>query len=635
MCGIAGKVNYLSGAPADAEVIRAMCRLLAHRGPDGEGVYTDGHVGLGHRRLSIIDLSPAGSQPMSYADGSLVITFNGEIYNFLALRERLEREGYRFCSHTDTEVVLAAYQAWGLDFLQHLRGMFAFALWDAPRRRLVLARDRVGKKPLHYRLDRHGITFVSEPRAFLADPDFVPRPNLEGIFHYLSFQYVPTPMSGFDGVRKLPPAHYLVIEGQQVRIERYWRLQYGEKRRVTEEAASEELLGLLKEAVRIRLMSDVPLGAFLSGGIDSGTIVALMSQLGTSRVKTFSIGFEEKEYDELPFARQVAQRYGTEHHEFVVRPEAAAILPKLVWHYSEPYADSSAVPTYYLSELTRRHVTVALNGDAGDENFAGYERYVANVLADRHGRLPAVVGRPLKALLSRIPRWGGPKAPLARLGRFADALSEPVERRYAQWMMHFRPSAKEWLCTPGFLEATGNPDSVALIASAYAQSNAGNLVDATLDVDVQMYLPDDLLVKVDIATMAHGLEGRSPFLDQEVMEFAAGLPAGFKLRGRTKKYLLKRAVRDLLPQGIIERPKMGFGVPLDHWFREDLREMAYDVLLSARSMQRGYFDPTFVRSLLDEHTSGKANWHYHLWNLLMLELWHRTFIDGRPSGDDR
>jgi len=631
MSGIVGRFNFVSGAPVDEPVLREMCRLLAHRGPDGEGVHADGPLGLGHRRLSIIDLSDAGRQPMSYASGRLWIAFNGEIYNFPALRQALEREGYAFCSRTDTEVVLAAYLCWGLDFLQRLRGMFAFALWDAGRRRLLLARDRVGKKPLHYVVDRDGIAFASEARALLADPAFVPRPNLEAISHYLSLQYVPAPLSGFEGVRKLPPAHYLLIEDGKITVERYWRLHYTPKRRIGEEEACEELIERLKEAVRIRLISDVPLGAFLSGGIDSGTVVALMSQVAGSRVKTFSIGFEEKEYDELPFARQVADRYGTEHHEFIVRPEAASVLPKLVWHYSEPYADSSAVPTYYLSQLTRRHVTVALNGDAGDENFAGYERYLANVLASRYARLPRVLRTPLNAAFRTLPRGKSPKSLLAKATRFAEALTEGPERRYARWMMHFHPDMKARLCTPAFLEASARADSLALFVEAYARSDADNLVDATLDVDVSNYLPDDLLVKVDVATMAHGLEARAPFLDHEFMEFAASLPADFKLRGRVKKYLLKRAVRSLLPADIIDRPKMGFGVPLDHWFRKDLREMAHDVLLGPRAIQRGYFNPPFVRRLLDEHVSGTSNWHYQLWNLLMLELWHQAFIDGRVS----
>lgn len=374
MCGIAGRVNFLSGAPVSETAVRGMCSLVGHRGPDGEGTMVDGSVGLGHRRLAIIDLSPAGHQPMAAAGGRVWITFNGEIYNFQEVRVTLEAQGHRFRSHSDTEVLLAAYLQYGVACLGHLRGMFAFAIWDGRTRSLFIARDRLGKKPLHYRIDRDGIAFASEPKAFLADPGFVPEPDLEAISHYLTYQYVPSPYSAFRGVRKLPPAHYMLVQDGRVRVERYWTLAYGPKRRVTEQEASDELVSRLREAVRLRLISDVPLGAFLSGGVDSSVVVALMAQLSGAPVKTFSIGFEEKDYDELPYARQVARRYETDHHEFIVRPDATEIFDRLVWHYNEPYADESAIPTYYLSRLTRQHVTVALNGDAGDENFGGYQQ---------------------------------------------------------------------------------------------------------------------------------------------------------------------------------------------------------------------------------------------------------------------
>ena len=631
MCGITGRVNFLSGAPVDPAIIREMCTLLAHRGPDGEGMHVDGPVGLGHRRLAIIDLSPAAAQPMSTPDGTLWITYNGEVYNFPDLRSELTQRGHHFRTQSDTEVILAAYREWGAECLHRLRGMFAFAIWDARTRTLCLARDRLGKKPLYYRLDADGIAFASEPKAFLAEPSFQSRPNLEAISHYLTYQYVPTPLSAFEGVRRLPPAHYLLVKDGRASVQRYWRLHYGEKRRLTEEEASAELLVLLREAVRLRLISDVPLGAFLSGGVDSSTVVALMAEHSSLPVKTFSIGFEEKEYDEVAYARLVAQRYGTDHHEFIVRPQAVEILPQLVWHYNEPYADSSAIPTYYLAHLTRQHVTVALNGDAGDENFAGYDRYVANILASRSDWVPRPARRALEGLARALP---APRSRtwLSRSRRFLEALAEPRERRYARWLYHFDPALKAELCTEQFLQAAGGRDSVELLLEAYRASDAPDFIDATLDVDVQTYLPDDLLVKVDIATMAHGLEGRSPLLDHEVMEFAASLPSSMKLRGTIKKYIFKRAVRELVPPEIIDRPKMGFGVPLDRWFRHDLREMAYDILLSPRTLGRGYFRREVVQRLLDEHTRGVRAWHYQLWNLLMLELWHRMFIDDRPRG---
>jgi asparagine synthase (glutamine-hydrolysing) len=383
VCGIAGRINYISERPVSAALVQGMCDLIAHRGPDGSGAWTRGHAGLGHRRLAIIDLSEAGAQPMSTSDGQIWLTFNGEIYNFMELRSELEARGHRFRSQTDSEVILYAYREYGVECLSRLRGMFAFAIWDEPRRRLLIARDRLGKKPVFYTTDSDGIAFASEPKAFLADPSFSSTPNPVALSAYLTYQYVPAPMSAFEGVHKLPPAHYLLVEDGCVTVRRYWKLSYGNKRNITEAEAVDELRSRLREAVRIRLVSDVPLGAFLSGGIDSGAIVALMSELGAAPVRTFSIGFQEKEYDELEYARLVAKRYETQHEEFVVRPNALEILPRLVWHYNEPFADSSAIPTFLLSELTRRYVTVALNGDAGDENFAGYERYRANVLAGR------------------------------------------------------------------------------------------------------------------------------------------------------------------------------------------------------------------------------------------------------------
>jgi asparagine synthase (glutamine-hydrolysing) len=630
VCGIAGRINYVSERPVSAALVQGMCDLIAHRGPDGSGVWTRGHAGLGHRRLAIIDLSEAGAQPMSTSDGQIWLTFNGEIYNFLELRSELEARGHRFQSHTDSEVILYAYREYGVECISRLRGMFAFAIWDEPRRRLLVARDRLGKKPLFYTTDSDGLAFASEPKAFLADPSFVPAPNAQALSAYLTYQYVPAPMSAFAGVHKLPPAHYLVVEDGRVTVQRYWKLSYATKRNLTEGEAVEELRSRLREAVRIRLVSDVPLGAFLSGGIDSGAIVALMSELGAAPVRTFSIGFKEKEYDELEYARLVAKRYETRHEEFVVRPNALEILPRLVWHYNEPFADSSAIPTFLLSELTRRYVTVALNGDAGDENFAGYERYRANVLASRFDEIPPALRRPLDLLARMVPASGTSKSVMSRGKRFLEALGEGRERRYVRWMSHFQPLLKSELCRAEFQEVAGGDASDILLRS-YAKSDAPDFVDATLDVDVNNYLPDDLLVKVDIATMAHGLEGRSPLLDHPLMEFAASLPSGLKMNGAIKKYILKEAVKPLLPKEIIERPKMGFGVPLDHWFRHELKDLAYDVLLSGSLRQRGYFHEHVVRRLLDEHTRGVRSWHYQLWNLLMFESWHRMFIDARPT----
>ena len=376
------------------------------------------------------------------------------------------------------------------------------------------------------------------------------------------------------------------------------------------------------------MISDVPLGAFLSGGIDSSVIVGLMAQLGSSPLKTFSIGFEQEKYNELPFARAVAKMFGTDHQEFVVKPKPAEIFPRLIWHYNEPFADSSAIPSMYLAEMTKQHVTVALNGDGGDENLAGYDRYLASMLSHRYDRLPALLKRGIEKIAWYLPEAKESKTLTSRMKRFASGLSHSPYQRYISWIIHFDPSIKTDICTTDFLIESGGQESTKLLVRAFEQSNAHDLLNKMLDVDVQSYLPDDLLVKVDVATMAYGLEARSPFLDQEVMEFCASLPPSMKLQGSVKKFLLKKAAKDLLPSDILNRSKMGFGVPIDHWFRNELREMAHDILLSPRAAQRGYFKTAVVERLLNEHVQKKRTWHYQLWNLLMLELWFRMFIDG-------
>jgi asparagine synthase (glutamine-hydrolysing) len=628
MCGIAGRVNFKTQGPVDPAVVHGMCELIAHRGPDGQGVWVDGHVGLGHRRLAIIDLSPAGRQPMALTQGDIHITFNGEIYNFLELRRELEARGHRFRTRSDTEVLLVAYQEYGVECLTKLRGMFAFALWDAPRRRLFVARDRAGKKPLHYRLDADGIAFASEPKAFLAEPGFQASPSVEALAEYLTYQYVPCPLSAFEGVSKLPPAHYLLVENGKVSVNRYWKLSYARKIAVSDGEATEALIAHLREAVRLRMISDVPLGAFLSGGVDSSLIVALMAE-HTPRVKTFSIGFGEADFDELPYARQVAERYGTDHREFVVRPDATEIIPKLVWHYGEPFADASAIPTYYVSQMTREHVTVALNGDAGDENFGGYSRYLVNGVSAQFARLPSGVKRGLAGVAESLPVNGRTRSLPSRLARWVRRTSEPRLKRHARRIMHFQPELRAEVCTPEFVENAGAKDAFDLLWHAYDASDAVDEIDRMLDVDVNRYLPDCLLVKVDIASMAHGLEARSPMLDHVFMEFAASLPSQMKVRDGVTKYILKRAAEPFLPPDNIYRTKRGFSIPLAPWFRHAFGDYARDVLMDGRLARRGYFRMDVIECLIDEHQQGINAWQKELWNLLILELWHRTFIDCR------
>ncbi len=605
-----------------------MAAVLAHRGPDGEGVFVKDHVGLGHRRLAIIDLSQAARQPMSNEDGSIWIVFNGEIYNFLELRDTLIRRGHTFRSRSDTEVIVHLYEDQGPEAFRALRGMFAIAIWDANRRQLVLARDRVGKKPLFYFAGHSSFVFASELQSLLEDPS-VPRvPDLEAIRHFLTYQYVPYPSTAFQGVRKLPPAHFLLLKDGECRLVRYWDLHYAEKSRAPEKVLLERLREYLQEAVRMRMVSDVPIGAFLSGGIDSSTVVALMSRLSDRPIKTFSIGFEEEGFSELPYARSIARRYGTEHHEFVVKPDAVGILPLLVRHFGEPFADSSAIPQFYLSKLAREFVTVALAGDGGDESFGGYDRYVAALLARPVDCLPSFVRNGFAVFGGRLSRSSLPSSLLSRAGRFLQALSDGPQRRYARYVSHFDREQQAVVFSDDFLEQVRGVDPEGLILDAYRTTDAAHLLDSTLDADVRTYLPNDLLVKVDITSMANSIEVRSPFLDHPLMEFAAALPPSLKIRGVQKKYLLKQAMADLLPREILDRPKHGFAVPLHQWFRHDLVALAQDVLLNSRSIGRGYFRPGAVKRLLDEHVRGVGHWHEQLWSLLMLELWHRTFIDG-------
>ncbi len=621
MCGIAGIIKFKGGVTG-AEVM-PMIDAQAHRGPDAWGVWNDGQCALGHRRLSIIDLSEAGRQPMANDDGSIQITFNGEIYNFQQLRLELEGIGHIFRTRTDTEVIIRAYEQWGVDCISKLRGMFAFGIWDGRTRRLILARDRTGKKPLFYtRLD-DGFYFASELQGLLADPAIPREANHQAIDQYLGYGYIPAPHTGFKNIFKLPPAHYLILENDgEPRVERYWSLNYLPKLKITEQEACEALREKLTEAVRLRMISDVPLGAFLSGGIDSSIVVGLMAALSDRPVKTFSIGFKEAAYNELDHARWIAEKWGTDHNEFIVEPDALAILPKLVRHYGEPYADSSAIPTFYVSQMTRRHVTVALNGDGGDESFAGYERYLGNYIAETINRFPG--GRLAAVLMGKlIPDSINPKSRLRQARRFLSVASQPMATRYPRWLTFFTDEQKDNLYTDEF-KAHLNRSEDDWLSGLFHSLPDLDPVDAAMAVDVLSYLPYDLLVKVDITSMANSLEARSPFLDHEVMEFAARLPLDIKMRGREAKYLLKKAFSDLLPAENVNRRKMGFGVPVGDWFRGPLKELLMDTLMNSRT---GYFNKSTVDKLIDDHISRRADNAFQLWNLLMLELWYREYVN--------
>jgi len=635
MCGIAGIVD-LQARAVEPSLVRRLCDVLVHRGPDDEGYYIKGQVALGQRRLAILDLA-GGRQPMSNEDGTIWVTFNGEIYNFRELRARLEGLGHRFATRSDTEAIVHAYEQYGPACVKELRGMFAFALWDQPRQTLLLARDRVGKKPLFYAEIDGQWVFASELQALLQHPGLAREVDWTALDDYLTYGYVPAPKTIFRGVHKLPPAHWLTLRlrpggsgGPEVHTERYWQLAYEPKLRLSEEDAADGLLEVLREAVRLRMIADVPLGTLLSGGIDSSIVVALMSQLSDRPVKTFSIGFDDQQFNELPHARRVAERCGTEHHELIVRPNALEVLPTLVRHYGEPYADSSAIPTYYVAKLTREHVKVALNGDGGDECFAGYERYAGGLAADRYGRIPAAVRTAVIEPLSRlIPTSAPRRSRLRRVRRFLEVAGQPAPQRYLRWIGYFSAEGKAALYSSEFQERLAGYQAESWLFGMWDQLVAAGLdpLDRMLALDVESYLPNDLLVKMDIATMANSLEARSPFLDHEVMEFCARLPAGYKLRGMRLKHLLKKAGKRLLPPETLARRKMGFGVPVGNWMRGELRSWVEDLLLSPRALKRGYFQPEALRQFVWAHLDGRQDQSFQLWALLWLELWHQEFVD--------
>lgn len=627
MCGIAGIFSTRASTSTNVAVtIGKMVRAIEHRGPDDQGTWVGSGVALGHARLSIIDLSAAGHQPMSSEDGCIKIAFNGEVYNFLELRSELEELGYRFKSNTDTEVVLNGYHCWGEKIFQRLRGMFAIALWDQRSESLIIARDRVGKKPLYYAWHNDVFLFGSEIKAILAWPGFKREPNYEAIHHYLTLQYIPAPWSAFKGVKKLPQACYMIISRDgKADIQKYWALpEPSQTRSRPLIELKEELISLLDETVRIRMISDVPLGAFLSGGVDSSAIVAMMARHSSGRVKTFCIGFDEANYDERAYARMVAERYDTDHHELVIRPNATAILPLLAWHYNEPFADPSAIPTYYVAQIARKHVTVALNGDGGDESFLGYSRYSQCLQTEWIGSLP----RSLRQLASRIVQSIPPHVDRYRALRVArrwlSYVSEKDSRRYAPSMAYFYEHDKIASYDDHLRPFLGG-STLDLLEPYFQQSKS--YVGGAAWADIHTYLPDDLLVKVDVASMAHGLEARSPLLDHKLMEWAARIPPAQKMKGGVTKSILKSALEPFLPNEILYRPKMGFGVPIDEWLKGELKEFAYDTLLSTRARQRGLISTAYVETMLNEHCTGKRLHHTRLWALLMLELWFQMWID--------
>jgi asparagine synthase (glutamine-hydrolysing) len=624
MCGIAGFIGdkeRLSG-PERTEVLDRMCRLISHRGPDDQGTMLTDEAALGMRRLSIIDLA-GGHQPMSGEDGSVTVVFNGEIYNYRELQRELEARGHRFQTHSDTETIVHAYEEFGSKCVEHFRGMFAFAVWDEKRRELFIARDRVGKKPLYYSITKQGtFLFGSELKSILEHPEAVREINAEALDAYLTLGYVPDPLSILRGIHKLPPGHHLTFANGQISLRQYWDFHYEPTEACPEEDYLEELRALLAEAVRLRLIADVPLGAFLSGGIDSSTIVGLMSQQTARPVKTFSIGFREDTYDELQYARLAARRFGTEHHEFIVTPDICHIVDELAWHLDEPFADSSAIPTYAVSKLAREHVKVVLSGDGGDELFAGYTRYAIDRQRRAFARLPRLLRSKVMQPLSRtLPHgaWGR---------NYLHNIAQDPLHRYLDSVSFFGSLAKRSLYSADFrLQLKGESRAASLFQEHAERVHSAEPLDTLLYLDSKTYLPGDILTKVDRMSMAVSLEARVPLLDHKLIEFVARIPAQLKMKGLETKHIFKRAVRGLVPSEILDRPKQGFGLPIQKWINQELRAYIRDCLLDQRTRERGYFNQDYIALLFDEHDRGRRDNTGPLWTLFMLELWHRRFTE--------
>jgi asparagine synthase (glutamine-hydrolysing) len=623
MCGIAGIYNFRTQEPVSPRLLKAMTDALVHRGPDDEGFYVSGGVGLGHRRLSIIDLA-AGHQPMTNEDGTIWVAFNGEIYNFSELRDLLVSKGHAFKTRSDTEVIVHLYEEEGERCFERLRGMFAIAIWDGRNRKLLLARDRVGKKPLFYFFDGSRIAFASEMKAILRVPNVPQEIDPEAVSDYFSFLYIPAPKSIFKHIRKILPGHYLVASDNGIREVQYWDLSFANTIELTEEQWCARLLDTYREAVRLRLISDVPLGAFLSGGVDSSSVVALMAGLTNRPVTTCSIGFEEEEFNEIDHAREVALRFKTDHHEQVVRPDAVGVVEKLVWYYDEPFADSSAVPTYYVSQVARQRVTVALSGDGGDENFAGYRRYYFDRRENAmRALLPAVIREPIfGALASLYPKadW----APRIFRGKatFQNLARAPIEA-YFRSVSAFQSELKAEVLHQDLLSELNGYDSLDVLRYYYHRADTDDPLSRIQYVDIKTYLTDDILVKVDRASMAHSLEVRAPILDHKLMELAASMPSSLKLRGTNGKYIFKKALKQILPETVLGRRKMGFGVPLAQWFRNDLRELTHGVIFGCNGDR--LLGESTVKRVWQEHQSGRRDRSTELWTLLMFRLWQRKF----------
>ncbi|MFH1283214.1 MAG: asparagine synthase (glutamine-hydrolyzing) [bacterium] len=634
MCGICG-IFSPNNVIVEENIIRSMMGILRHRGPDGEGIFIDQGIAFGHRRLSVIDLD-TGNQPMSNEDNSIWVVYNGEIYNFLELRKWLEKK-HKFKTKSDTEVLLHLYEEFGVEFVKKLRGMFAFALWDRRKKVIMLARDRLGKKPLYYSIKNGSLIFASEIKSVTEYPGIDRDIDFESIDDYLSYQYIPGPKTVYKSIKSVRPAHFVLYDMKgKMKSERYWSLDFKKKLNCSSEDYKKLLVDKLTESVRLRLVSDVPLGAFLSGGIDSSIIVGLMSKISSGRVKTFSIGFEGMKFSELPFAKRISEHFDTDHHEATVKPFSIGVLPKVLSYYDQPFADSSALPSYFVAQQTQKHVKVVLNGDGGDENFAGYLRYRALKISELLLKFisPNQIGsgtllnNRLKSLLKHLCPKNSAKSKY--LQRFMDGLYSSPAKRNASWHTRFDSKYKGYLYSKEMRNTVYIKD-VLYLEDVFNNAAADTNVDKALFTDMLIYLPENLLVKMDIACMANSLEGRSPFLDHEFVELAAAIPDKMKLNYCNSKIILKNAFKYILPSKILNRKKAGFGIPVDEWFRGDLTGYIREILLSQKALQRGYFEKKYVIKLIEDHQNKISDHGNQLWTLLCLELWHNIFVDNRQD----
>ena len=629
MCGIAGIVATEAGERIEAAAIRRMCQAMVHRGPDDEGIYVKDGVGFGMRRLSIIDLA-GGHQPVFNEDRSVWVVYNGEIYNYPELREQLLSRGHRLSTNSDTEVIVHLYEEMGADCVQPLRGMFAFALYDERRRKLLMVRDRLGEKPLHYAFDGKRLLFGSEIKAIHAVAPELAEVDRAAIRQYLMFGYVPDPVTAFTRIKKLPPAHLLELEAGKLSITKYWDVpEYGTHSPASEEECLEELEQRLGDAVRMRLIADVPLGAFLSGGADSSTIVALMTRFSSKPVKTFSIGFKKKDFDETPYARMVAEKFATEHHELILEPDVVGSVEKISRSLEEPFADASALPTYLVSCLARQHVAVALSGDAGDEIFAGYDRYRVCLQDRAYPWIPDWTRKVYREHLYQLVPRSVPGRSLSY------SISLPWLERYLE-DISFKPVDREMeLFSDAFMAADADEaDSFQTYRDHVENAPAKDPLSQLLYLDLKTYLPGDILTKIDRMSMLTSLEARAPMVDHVLLEWATGLTADWKMRVGDQKYILRKlAERVGVPREVLYRPKQGFALPLVHWTRHELKELVQTVLLEPRTLQRGYFNPPAVRQLLDEHFREHRNHAGRIWRLLMIELWHRNYLERLHAGN--